>query len=125
MPAAVSPSLRTPGRAALEQIQITLGHASIQTTERYLGVRRDLSDAPCDHLGLDLGSKLIQQRKGNMTMINRKEFEICKRRGHEVGLSGEWSQCRACGVWVREVTTMEEREDSPPKKKSAQDSICS
>ena len=43
------------GRAALEQIQITLGHASIQTTERYLGVRQDLSDAPCDYLGPDLG----------------------------------------------------------------------
>jgi integrase len=42
------------GRAAIEQIQITLGHASITTTERYLGVRQDLSDAPCDHLGLDL-----------------------------------------------------------------------
>ncbi len=45
------------GRAALEQIQITLGHASITTTERYLGVRQDLSDAPCDHLGLDLGEQ--------------------------------------------------------------------
>jgi site-specific recombinase XerD len=40
------------GRAALEQIQITLGHESIVTTERYLGVRQDLVDAPCDHLGL-------------------------------------------------------------------------
>jgi len=40
------------GRAALEQIQISLGHQSIVTTERYLGVRQDLSDAPCDHLGL-------------------------------------------------------------------------
>jgi integrase len=40
------------GNAALEQIQITLGHASIQTTERYLGIEQDLTDAPCDHLGL-------------------------------------------------------------------------
>jgi integrase len=36
--------------APLEQIQISLGHASIQTTERYLGVRQDLQDAPCDRL---------------------------------------------------------------------------
>ena len=42
------------GRAALEQIQLSLGHASVTTTERYLGVRQDLTDAPCDHLGLRL-----------------------------------------------------------------------
>jgi integrase len=40
------------GKAALEQIQLSLGHASVMTTERYLGVRQDLTDAPCDHLGL-------------------------------------------------------------------------
>ena len=40
------------GRAPLEQIQITLGHASIQTTERYLGLRQNLHDAPCDRLGI-------------------------------------------------------------------------
>ena len=42
------------GHAALEQIQLSLGHASILTTERYLGVRQDLADAPCDHLGLSM-----------------------------------------------------------------------
>lgn len=42
------------GGAALEQIQLSLGHASIQTAERYLGVSRDLTDAPCDHLGIRL-----------------------------------------------------------------------
>jgi site-specific recombinase XerD len=40
------------GHAALEQIRISLGHASLQTTERYLGIEQDLSDAPCDRLGL-------------------------------------------------------------------------
>ena len=42
------------GKAALEQIQLSLGHASVTTTERYLGVRQDLTDAPCDHLGLTI-----------------------------------------------------------------------
>jgi integrase len=40
------------GHAALEQIQLSLGHASIVTTELYLGIRQDLRDAPCDHLGV-------------------------------------------------------------------------
>src|ERR1043166_7130855 len=40
------------GGAAVDQIQLSLGHESIQTTEEYLGVEQDLTDAPCDHLGL-------------------------------------------------------------------------
>jgi site-specific recombinase XerD len=46
------------GRSPLEQIQLSLGHESILTTERYLGVRQSLSDAPCDHLGIDLGNEV-------------------------------------------------------------------
>ena len=38
------------GGARMEQIQRSYGHASIQTTERYLGIEQDLEDAPCDHL---------------------------------------------------------------------------
>lgn len=40
------------GSAPIDQIQLSLGHASIQTTERYLGVQQDLVSAPCDLLGL-------------------------------------------------------------------------
>jgi len=47
------------GRAALEQIQLSLGHASIQTTERNLGVNQDLVDAPCDHLGVRIALSLV------------------------------------------------------------------
>jgi integrase len=36
----------------LEQIQMLLGHASIQTTERYLGTTQDLTNAPNDRMGL-------------------------------------------------------------------------
>jgi integrase len=38
------------GGARIEQIQLSYGHASLTTTERYLGIDQDLEDAPCDHL---------------------------------------------------------------------------
>lgn len=44
------------GGAKLDQIQLSLGHASLQTTERYLGVHQDQTDAPCDYIKLDLSS---------------------------------------------------------------------
>ncbi len=44
------------GGSPIDQIQLSLGHDSIQTTEKYLGVEQDLTDAPCDHLGLRIGN---------------------------------------------------------------------
>ena len=38
--------------AELEQIQLLLGHASVQTTERYLGTKQDLVHAPNDGIKL-------------------------------------------------------------------------
>jgi len=45
------------GDAPLEQIQLSLGHASLKTTELYLGIEQDFADAPCDRLGLRLAEK--------------------------------------------------------------------
>ena len=36
----------------LEQIQMLLGHASVQTTKRYLGTKQDLMHAPNDAIKL-------------------------------------------------------------------------
>jgi integrase len=36
------------GGAAIDQIQLSLGHKSIQTAEDYLGVEQGLIDPPCD-----------------------------------------------------------------------------
>ncbi len=38
----------------LEQIQLLLGHASIQTTERYLGTQQELAVAVNDGIGLQM-----------------------------------------------------------------------
>ena len=44
------------GGGKIEQIQLSYGHASLTTTERYLGIDQDLEDAPCDHLGIALAA---------------------------------------------------------------------
>ena len=53
-------------------------------------------------------------------MINLEELAICERRGHETRLlNDKWQQCKWCGLWLREVTTVERREDEPPKAEQA------
>jgi hypothetical protein len=48
--------------------------------------------------------------------VSRKELALCKRRGHEPHLSDKRQQCPWCGIWLRTVTTIEEREDEPPEE---------
>lgn len=50
-------------------------------------------------------------------MIKPEELVICKRRGHTPGLGVRvgWTQCKWCGMWLREVHTTEEREEAPPE----------
>lgn len=45
------------GGAYLDQIKASLGHASVQTTERYVGETQRFTDAPADRLGLRLRSE--------------------------------------------------------------------
>ena len=40
------------GHSPIEQIQLSLGHFSAAVTQKYLGIEQDLTDAPCDRLGL-------------------------------------------------------------------------
>lgn len=42
------------GGAELDQIKESLGHASVQTTEHYVGAMQSLTDAPTDRIGLHL-----------------------------------------------------------------------
>jgi hypothetical protein len=49
-------------------------------------------------------------------MVNEKELEICRVCGHNRSALGSyWEQCKWCGMWLREVRTIEEREDAPPQ----------
>ncbi len=45
--------------------------------------------------------------------INEAELEICRRRGHAVIPSQYWNRCAHCGMWLREIRTVEERRTSP------------
>ncbi len=49
-----SPSWQIKRVRPLGQIQKTLGHASIQTTERYIGADQNLQNAPSDSIKLDI-----------------------------------------------------------------------
>ena len=43
--------------APIEQLSLTLGHASAATTERYVAAKQNFRVAPCDALKVDLPKK--------------------------------------------------------------------
>jgi hypothetical protein len=49
--------------------------------------------------------------------VNQEERAICRRRGHDIEFvfTGGWVQCKWCGTWLRQIKTIEEREDAPPE----------
>ena len=81
------------GKAALEQIQLSLGHASLTTTERYLGVRQDLSDAPCDHLGAECDAMTDDD-------FERVEFAPGEASVRTTNLCAHFGGCDKCPGWT-------------------------
>ena len=58
----VTVSTRPPlpsGRGELEQIQIPLGHMSVQTMERYLGWKQPIHNAVDDRIGLEQSKSAV------------------------------------------------------------------
>ena len=50
---------------ALEQIQLLLGHASVQTTMNYLGTRQNLVEAVNDRLGIAVAEDSVEGSNGS------------------------------------------------------------
>jgi hypothetical protein len=75
----------------VEQIQFSLGHVSLHTTERHLGLEQDLGDAPYDRLG-----------KPGDTQVGRQNFHWpsgTKRR--KLYANGKEARSEACSHRLR------------------------
>lgn len=59
--------------APVEQIQYSLGHGSLTTTERYLGIKQDLRDAPGDRIRLPLSETRIAETEQNSASCTARE----------------------------------------------------
>jgi hypothetical protein len=57
-----------------------------------------------------------QKNKNNSGKIDQKELAICRKRGHEWVSESSWTPCKYCGMWLRKVCTIEERDTRPPEE---------
>jgi hypothetical protein len=51
--------------------------------------------------------------------LDLDELEVCRRRSHKTSAlsmmaDGKWGQCEWCGLWLRQITIVEESVDAPP-----------
>ena len=63
--------------------------------------------------------ELIHGSGDKLAGVNEEELAICRRRRHNLGnarisLAAGWAQCKSCGMWLRKVCTLQEREADPP-----------
>src|SRR5208337_912746 len=81
----------------LEQIQFLLGHASVQTTERYIGCKQKLREAVNDRFGISVASDALGEfRTRDCALLAIASFII-----HYPG----W-QARECNVWTIATNTL-------------------
>ena len=63
--------------------------------------------------------ELIHGLDDKLVGVNEEELAICRRRRHNLGNAGTslaagWAQCKSCGMWLRKLCTLREREDDLP-----------
>ncbi len=54
-------------------------------------------------------------------MVDPEKLKYCKEKGRHSGIGDSaWRKCVICGMWWREVLTIQEREDTPPEEEQSQ-----
>ena len=77
----------------LEQIQLLLGHPSVQTTERYLGTKQDLVHAANDAIKLKLA--VCTDKKWEELSASSKTAPRCSMR---IAPAGRWSSSAGSAI---------------------------